>query len=549
MTSTVVLPNENCGIAFLGSPPRVESIAQSSPVLGKLKIGQYVHGFVARKKEIVYSGITTANELARLLIKHRQHNRVLILSSKISIVLNRSMTTTITLPDNEERLGLVFCHGGPPRISDIRVGSALQSVAAEGMYVHELKVPGVNYRGFASPEELAHRLWLHRRQYPCSMVLSHRPPPIKVEPLLRITLPPGPALIHLKTDIPTVILDQVETESPLAYLDLTTEPKWRIISLEMPEQEDGGNTAEIKDLHQKFTSFVLEKALYDSEKIEGRILTLQRESQQHTLKFCEEEEDNLMIYPSTEDVSMKVHRQSKAFELFGRCSAIHPETRVGHTADFFMRTGLPEEDAAYYFENMDGNPWKQCNIHMICKRATPSSNGKDYWLKDLTYGEENSIGMVRDHVDNSKHCFQIFGCFPRHRFMNAPRRWQRNSYVNQEKSSIITLHGERLYPWAIVHDSSWKDQIDTREVSFCSPNNNSNLTQPQEEKWFVPTLFLSRHHLAVVTPSRDLVAILFRRNYTDETQRHQWVVSVAPGIDPCFIMCLAVCLDKLVVHS
>eukprot|EP00547_Thalassionema_nitzschioides_P008488 CAMPEP_0194229508 /NCGR_PEP_ID=MMETSP0156-20130528/43931_1 /TAXON_ID=33649 /ORGANISM="Thalassionema nitzschioides, Strain L26-B" /LENGTH=530 /DNA_ID=CAMNT_0038962061 /DNA_START=161 /DNA_END=1753 /DNA_ORIENTATION=+ len=529
MTSIVVLPNDKCGLTFQGSPPCVQSVSPNSPLRGKINIGQYVHGFVARNEDVVYSGITTTNELGRLLVKHKEEDRTLVLSSKVATLMNRRMTTTITLPDDDRRLGLVFCHGGPPRISDIRVGSPLQNVATEGMFVHALNVPGVQYRGFGSPEEFAYRLLQHSGQNPQTMVLSYETPPPMVEALVRVTLPTGPINARFKTDKPTVVLDIIDDESPLAFLQPTFGQQWRVLSLEVQENKE--RRVQIDNLNQKFAIYELEQALRDSEKTEGRTITLQRKSIHLTHDMEDVGEAESTVYPSSEDVSQTIHRQSKAYELFGSHTALGPETRVGHTADFYMRTGLHTEDASYYFEDLDGNPLNNSGFRMVQKRVNESSNRKDYWLQELRDGKERPVGLVTESSENGQHGYQIYGCKARHRFTPF---WQ-------QKSTMIERHGQKFHPWATVRDSSWKDQIDTREICFYSPDDI-------EEQWFIPTLFLTRHHLAVLTESRKMVAILFRRNFTDETQRHQWIVSIAPGIDPCFIMCLAMCMDKFVVH-
>lgn len=316
MTTIVNLPSTKCGLTFLGSPPCVQSVAPNSPLKGKINIGQYVHGFVAGNEDIVYSGITSANELGRLLVKHKEEDRVLVLSSKVANVMNRSMITTITLPNDDRRLGLVFCHGGPPRISDIRVGSPFQNIAAEGMFIHALTVPGVQYRDFASPEELAYRLWQHKGQNPRTMVLSFQPPPPKVEGMIRVTLPTGPINASFKTDLPTVVLDRISDKSPLAFINTTSgSQKWKVVALEIPEDEE--KKIQIDNLQQKFAIYELRKALRDSENIEGRILTLQRKSLRPTHDIEDEGEAESTVYPSNLDVSYEIHRQSKAFELFG----------------------------------------------------------------------------------------------------------------------------------------------------------------------------------------------------------------------------------------
>eukprot|EP00546_Thalassionema_frauenfeldii_P020135 CAMPEP_0178902638 /NCGR_PEP_ID=MMETSP0786-20121207/4716_1 /TAXON_ID=186022 /ORGANISM="Thalassionema frauenfeldii, Strain CCMP 1798" /LENGTH=464 /DNA_ID=CAMNT_0020573927 /DNA_START=115 /DNA_END=1506 /DNA_ORIENTATION=- len=464
MATIVNLPNTKCGLTFLGSPPCVQSVAPNSPLKGKINIGQYVHGFVAGNEDIVYSGITSANELGRLLVKHREEDRVLVLSSKVANVMNQRMITTITLPNDHRRLGLVFCHGGPPRISDIRVGSPFQNIAAEGMFIHALTVPGVQYRGFASPEELAYRLWQHKGQNPRTLVLSFQPPPQKVEGMMRVTLPTGPINASFKTDLPTVVLDRISDKSPLAFINtISGLQKWKVLALEIPEDEE--KKIQIDNLQQKFAIYELRKALRDSENIEGRILTLQRKSLRPTHDIEDEGEAESTVYPSNLDVSHEIHRQSKAFKLFGGHTSLRPETRIGHTFDFFMRTGKRDEDASYYFEDTDGNPLNKNNFRIVRKRANKLSNRTEYWLQELVNGKENPVGLVTESSENGRYGYRIYGCKIRHLFEPF---WQQKGMIERE--------GQKFHPWATVRDSSWKDQIDTREICFYSPDDVN-------EKW------------------------------------------------------------------
>lgn len=300
MTSIVVLPNVTCGISFKGSPPCVQSVALDSPVRDQIEEGMYVHGFVARKKDIVYSGIGTATELGRLLQKHMNDVRVLVLNSKVDVVVNHSMTTTLSLP-KEGSLGVVFTG---TRISDIRVNSPLEQAAAEGMYVHALSAPGIQYMGISSAEELKARLLKHKDESPRKIVLSHRPS--DSEPVVRITLPSGPLRLKFKESKPTCILQQILETSPF-YGRLET--GLRVAVFEAPQ--DGPRKA-IR-LEHKLSYWELEEALKKSESNTGRMLTLVQNTPQNI-----EENEVVVLYPTPEDVAMTIHRRGEDEERLGR---------------------------------------------------------------------------------------------------------------------------------------------------------------------------------------------------------------------------------------
>lgn len=272
-----------------------------SPVREQIAEGMYVHGFIARKKDAVYSGIATATELGRLLKKHINDVRVLVLDSKVDVVVNHSMTTTLSLP-KEGPLGVVFTG---TRISDIRVNSPLEGVAAEGMYVHALSAPGMQYTGIPSAEQLKSLLVKHKGESPRKIVLSHRPS--DAEPSIKITLPVGKLRLHFKKDSKsTCILDRIEETSPF-YKRLDT--GLRVAVFEAPQR---GPQRAIR-LENDFSCRDLEKALESSEDNNGRVLTLVQNTPQRV-----EENEVVVLYPTPEDVAMTIHRREKDEERLGR---------------------------------------------------------------------------------------------------------------------------------------------------------------------------------------------------------------------------------------
>lgn len=192
-----------------------------------------------------------------------------------------------------------------------------------------------------------------------------------------------------------------------------------------------------------------------------------------------------------------------------------------------MRTGLQSfasmEDA-YHFDDLDGKPYMKRNFRFVEYCCNEGTNAKDFVMQD----GNKKICMVSDYTENGKHSFEIFGFHARLKGLSSTK----------EKKL-----GLSLYKWAILRDRSWKDQIDQREIGMW--NGTEYVTE-----YVIRHLELSKHHLAIhMTGEEDmLLAVLFRRDYTDKSERHKWVVSLAPGVDPCFLMCITSCLDRLIVH-
>jgi hypothetical protein len=264
----------------------------------------YVHGFVARKQDVVYSGLATATELGRLVQKHKDDVRVLVLNSKADVVASHSMTTTLSLPKDGSPLGVVFTG---TRISGIRANSPLEHIAVEGMYVHALSAPGIQYIGIASAEELKERLQKHKGEVPRKMVLSHRPNP--TETTIKMVLPTGPLHLHFKDakNQTTPVLEKIQPNSPLVD---TLMPGLKVVSLEAPQH---GAEQAIRMEH-KFKAWDLERALMRSEETDGRILTLVQDVPQGK----PEDDEISTIYPTPEDVAMTVHRRDPNEEPLGR---------------------------------------------------------------------------------------------------------------------------------------------------------------------------------------------------------------------------------------
>lgn len=192
-----------------------------------------------------------------------------------------------------------------------------------------------------------------------------------------------------------------------------------------------------------------------------------------------------------------------------------------------MRTGLKgfaSMEDAYHFDDFDGKPFMKRNFRFV-EYKYDDSNAKDIVMQD----GNKKICFLTDASENGKHAFQVSGFHPR--------------IKNSKNVKGTTKFGLPVFPWAMIHDRSWKDQISQREISMWNG-------KTYDAKYAVRNLELSRHHLAMYQLGKDepLMAVLFRRDYTDGTERHKWVVSLAPGVDPCFMMCVTACLDKLIVH-
>lgn len=194
-----------------------------------------------------------------------------------------------------------------------------------------------------------------------------------------------------------------------------------------------------------------------------------------------------------------------------------------------MRTGLDgfaSMEDAYHFDDLKGKPYMKRNFRIVeyCNEGT---NAKDLVMQD----GNKKICLVSDYTENGKHSFEIFGFHPRLKGLKSGKK-------KMEKKWGLPLH-----KWAVIRDRSWKDQIEQREIGMW--NGEVYVTE-----YVIRNLELSKHHLAIHMVGEEdmLLAVLFRRDYTDDTERHKWVVSLAPGVDPCFLMCVTSCLDRLIVH-
>jgi hypothetical protein len=192
-----------------------------------------------------------------------------------------------------------------------------------------------------------------------------------------------------------------------------------------------------------------------------------------------------------------------------------------------MRTGLQgfaSMEDAYHFDDFEGKPFMKRNFRFV-EYKYDDSNAKDTVMQDGT----KKICFLSDASENGKHNFEIFGFHPR--------------IKGSKNGDGGKKFGLQSHKWAMVYDRSWKDQIAQREIGVWNG-------KKYETKYIVRNLELSRHHLVVyhMGKEEELMAVLFRRDYTDGTERHKWVASLAPGVDPCFMMCVTACLDKLIVH-
>jgi hypothetical protein len=217
----------------------------------------------------------------------------------------------------------------------------------------------------------------------------------------------------------------------------------------------------------------------------------------------------------------------------------------------------------YHFDDLDNKPFMMRNFRFVEYRHE-GTNAKDLVMQDGT----KKICYISDSAEDETHNFEIFGFHPRIKDLVAapkttpikgllvspkttpikgllvsPKTTPIKGRVAAPKTTAELKFGVPVHKWAMLRDRSWKDDIEQREIAMWNG-------KEYEPKYVIRNLGLSKHHLAIhkVGEENVLVAVLFRRDYSDGTERHKWVVSLAPGVDPCFMMCVSACLDKLIAH-
>jgi hypothetical protein len=140
---------------------------------------------------------------------------------------------------------------------------------------------------------------------------------------------------------------------------------------------------------------------------------------------------------------------------------------------------------------------------------------------------DQKIGCIVDLTEGERHGLEILSFHPR---------------VAKDPSCASKFQ-KPVFKWAILRDCWWKQDISHREI--CMWDGSSFRCH-----YVVRNLSLSKHHLEMHRAGDDsaLMAVLYRRTYMDGSERHKWMVSLAPGVDPCFMMIVSACLDRLIVH-
>jgi len=145
---SVDLPVEvtNLGFQLQGSPPQFSVIEPSSPLVGRISVGLYVHGISLPQAEIV--NLSDPQHLMQVIQANATNPRRLLVSSSpyfVDTSLGSSASTRGTLYKHElpatSSLGISL-KGFPPFISHVAPSSPLLGRVHPGQVVVALVVPG-----------------------------------------------------------------------------------------------------------------------------------------------------------------------------------------------------------------------------------------------------------------------------------------------------------------------------------------------------------------------------------------------------------------------
>ena len=136
----IELPRGRLGVYFSGCPPRIDGIHQDSPLIGKVKEGQYAYSLVF-PGVLEVSDIHGTKSFVKLLSQYDdQQRRILVVSDEPSI-LTGHVQFKLYLPPGT--IGMALDDVYPPVVCHVDPESPVANIIEVGMTLNRAYVPGV----------------------------------------------------------------------------------------------------------------------------------------------------------------------------------------------------------------------------------------------------------------------------------------------------------------------------------------------------------------------------------------------------------------------